>query len=191
MDFAKGVVGLAPEQGDQNMVRQMYKDAYIPDPIVGLNFENSIDTHLTSSIDFGQLNYNSIVNGKDGLSYHANIGADYWALPTEMIEYGDDKMTDLKSPIRTLIDTGNSTIQLPDYIFNKVYEAMKKDEKSIFIDDDDSSNIVLRSKRPCYKIENNLKRIKIVLSGSTWYEIQPEGYTYYEQSGQQFCMIGI
>jgi hypothetical protein len=101
------------------------------------------------------LNYNEIVGGADGLSYHINLGQDRWALPVHMIQYGREDLLNIDSVYPGIIDTGNTSIILPEAFFNKIYEEMKADESSIYVEETNDYK-QLKARRPCHKIEDNI-----------------------------------
>ena len=44
LKFGKGVIGLSPQIGDESFVRNLHKNGWLPEAIVGLNYENPLDS---------------------------------------------------------------------------------------------------------------------------------------------------
>lgn len=85
----QGVLGLAPGQGANSFVQRLYDQGAIKQRVVGLNFENPDDTDQASTVTFGELDYNQIEGGVDGLNYYNNLGVDKWGLLMDDFLYGD------------------------------------------------------------------------------------------------------
>jgi len=84
-----------------------------------------------------------------------NMGFDNWALPVHMLEYGGNEMLSINSVYPAVLDTGNTTITLPEEFFDKFFDEMKKDESSLYIEESRDEK-VMKSRKPCHKIEDNL-----------------------------------
>lgn len=50
---ANGVVGLAPSGGDNSIIEQLYNSGQIKEKIIGINYENTLDTDQQSAIILG------------------------------------------------------------------------------------------------------------------------------------------
>ena len=68
------------------------------------------------------MDLSQVVNGEDGLSYFSNVGFNEWALLVDHILYDgrEADSSDGKKVVHTkiaLIDSGNSSIQIPEAEF--------------------------------------------------------------------------
>ena len=108
-DFgANGVVGLAPVR--DNFIDELYYQGVIRNRVVGLNLENPLDTDQKSRISIGQIDYNEVEGGVDGLNYYSNRAVGKWGLQMDDFLYDDVDMTSLSGAKIGLIDSGNTTI---------------------------------------------------------------------------------
>lgn len=80
---------------------------------VGLNFENPDDTASISTITFGFFDYSQIKGGEEGFNYYSNIGLNHWSVLMDNFKYGDGAISGSGNGKMALIDSGNTTIQIP------------------------------------------------------------------------------
>lgn len=85
-----------------------------------MNFENPIDTQEQSHIQFGSINYDEIVDGEDGVSWYANLGVGQWGLLMDEFKYNDIDVSIDNHAMMGIIDSGNSSIQIPQSMFSKI-----------------------------------------------------------------------
>ena len=133
-----------------------------------------MDSDQESAIDFGIINFNEVVEGENGLSYHQNMGLNFWGLALNDVEYGKEPMISLDS-ILAVIDTGNFTIQLPPKVFDTLFKEMKDDDDSLYINKD---GILASRTKECHQLEDDMKSLRFITGEDTWFEIKPEGYMY-------------
>mmetsp|Transcript_18435 Transcript_18435/g.31531 ORF Transcript_18435/g.31531 Transcript_18435/m.31531 type:complete len:136 (+) Transcript_18435:464-871(+) len=108
---AQGVLGLAPGSGKNSIVQALYDQGVIQNKIVGLNFENPEDNDQVSRVSFGEINYNEVEGGRDGLNYYQNLAIDKWGVYMDDILYNDvDISTGAGGGKIALIDSGSTSI---------------------------------------------------------------------------------
>ena len=137
-DFpANGVLGLAPSNDNRSIVKTLKDQGQISRGIVALNYEDPLDTTQASSVGFGETDFAQVVGGEDGLETFSNVGFNEWALLVDHVMYGDMHTVDddsTQTVVHTkiaLLDSGNSTIQLPDSEFRAMKAAMIEAEPSL------------------------------------------------------------
>ena len=109
--YANGVIGLAPTKNTKiNIIEQLYRQGVIANRAIGLNFENPLDTNQKSRISIGQIDYNEIEGGIDGLNYYSNRAVEKWGLEMDDFLYNDVDMTSNTGAKIGLIDSGNTSI---------------------------------------------------------------------------------
>mmetsp|Transcript_14385 Transcript_14385/g.24503 ORF Transcript_14385/g.24503 Transcript_14385/m.24503 type:complete len:214 (+) Transcript_14385:439-1080(+) len=164
-----GVLGLAPGGGDQSFISQLKVQGSIQRELVGLNLEDTLDTTLSSTITFGELQYTQVVNGEVGLTHFSNVGQDSWGLIVDKILYGGDLVASEQDKLskHTLvnakvayIDTANSTIQLPASLFNIVADQIRGGEKTVVADKLPNGKNCLISSSKCSEIRGSLKKLQ-------------------------------
>lgn len=130
-DFsANGILGLAPSHSEKSIVTQLMRQKKISQEVVGLNFEDPSNTREISKVSFGAIDTNEIVGGEQGLRYYSNVAMGKWGLLITNINYDSCKVSDFSAQI-AMIDSGNTSIQLPATIYDKVVDGMKKKEGTI------------------------------------------------------------
>ena len=134
-----GIVGLGPyshslagtaysNKYDSNLVWRMYHEEVIDYPIVGINYEPWGVRGLQSKLTFGYLDYTQIEDGEDGLNYYSNLGRDNWGLMMDDFMYNGIDMTEGQGPKVAIIDSGNVTLQLPEFVFDNMLTEVKNEE---------------------------------------------------------------
>ena len=94
--------------------------------------------------------------------------------------YGDLDMTSGQGPKIALIDSGNTSIQLPEFVYTNVLHSLMKlnDGDLMFsVDHDDDNNQIMKANKPCDQVVDLLKPISFKLE-NTQITINPKGYTY-------------
>ena len=123
---ANGVIGLAPTGSSLSYIENMKKQGQLQSMVVGINYENPIDTNQKSVITFGQINFDEIDGGEDGLSYHSNLAVGKWGVLMDYLSYGQVDLTVNHYAKIALIDSGNFSIQIPSTMHSKLRDEMKK-----------------------------------------------------------------
>jgi hypothetical protein len=157
------VLGLAPtKQGKQSFIDQLHTQGVIENRVVGLNFENPMDTDQASKISIGQIDYNEVEGGHNGLNYYTNRAVDKWGLQMDDFLYDDIDMTGSSGAKIGLIDSGNTSIQVPQTIFENIMAKMQEDERSIYAGNVDGKRILV-ARKSCDEMETKLKDIEFIL----------------------------
>lgn len=83
---------------------------------------------MASSIGFGEIEGAKIVDGEEGLRYYSNVGQNRWAMLMDHLKYGKESLRDddfeyVETKI-ALIDSGNSSIQIPESEFTYLKDTM-------------------------------------------------------------------
>ena len=112
---SNGVLGLAPSHGDNSIIKALQTQGAFPNgrAIVGLNFENPIDTDQKSTISLGGLNFHEVKGGENGLNYYKNMAVGMWGLFMDDFKYNDQDVNKNGHAMIALIDSGNTSIQVP------------------------------------------------------------------------------
>lgn len=85
--------------------------------IVSFNFEAPGDDSQRSQVAFGVINYNEIEGKQAGTNVYTNLGRTQWAVMIDDFLYGSDDMTRGQRAKVALIDSANSSIQLPQNVW--------------------------------------------------------------------------
>lgn len=189
---ANGILGLAPSRDEKSFVRQLFDNGVIDKEIVSLNLEDPNDKTIDSTIGFGEIDGSQIIGGEDGLRYYSNVGQDRWALLMDHVKYGNSDIRDPDGPnmIHTkiaLIDTGNSSIQIPETDFKNLRELMLDQESSIEVKEIGPDRQRLVTSKSCDEIESKLSDFDFHIQ-ETKITIHPKGYLF---TVDNQCHIGI
>jgi hypothetical protein len=130
--------------------------------IVGINYENPLDTNQRSVITFGSIMYDEIEGGADGLTYHPNLAQGKWGLLMDLFSYNKVDLTTEHFAKIAFIDSGNFSLQIPASMHFNLKNEMKKHDSSIFVDHLDGQEI-LASRKSCSDLEKLLKDIEFTL----------------------------
>lgn len=68
-------------------------------------------------VQFGGINYKEVYNGEDGLNYYSNLAIGKWGLLMDDLLYNDIDVTGDHQAKLALIDSGNTSIQIPSTMF--------------------------------------------------------------------------
>lgn len=79
-----------------------------------------------STITIGHFDYTQIEGGEDGFNYYANLGLGVWAVLMQKLEYDHSSLTQNNLGRMAIIDSGNSTIQIPASEFAVLKQKMMK-----------------------------------------------------------------
>ena len=147
--MANGVLGLAPTTHfDQSFIWHLKRAGQIDKAILGLNFENPAEHAHKSEIHFGSFNVDEIEGGEEGVNYYSNLGNGKWGLLMDDFLYNGQDMTGNHMAHIALIDSGNSSIQLPATIFNNIKAAMQIKEPSVS-ETKVGSHTILAARKSC------------------------------------------
>jgi len=124
-----GIVGISPARSSHNFIWRLFDSGFIKRALVGINYEKWGDYHQRSRINMGYIDFDEIVDGEDGANYYSNLGGDYWGLMMDDFAYGDVDMTENQQQKIAFIDSANTTIQLPEFVFNNTLKKMQEAEK--------------------------------------------------------------
>lgn len=172
---SNGILGLAPTDKSYSIVKALYEQEKIPNQIVMLNYENPQQKDVRSQVLFGSIDYSLVMNEK--FNYYSNLAQGKWGLMMDDFLYnGVDMSSDHVGKI-ALIDSGNTSIQMPASIFNKTFAEIKKQDPSIYTHEVDGNEIIV-SRTPCHKLESKLHNIEFMLQ-KTKIVIKPHGYIYH------------
>ena len=188
-----GVIGLSPARNDHNYVRKLKSEGVIDRAVVGLNYEPWGVKGLTSRIHFGYVDVGEVEYGEAGLNYYSNLGRDKWGLMMDDFYYNGKDMTMGQQPKVALLDTGNITIQLPEFVFDNTLQAMNvhtMEGINFYESHNPDKSITIEADKPCSKIYGVLKTIEFKLQ-TTRISITPEGYTYEIDPMEPKCQIGL
>lgn len=107
---ANGVVGLAPSGSSKSYVQSLKKNGQIKQAIVGINFEDPLDTDQKSIINFGSVNFEEVEGGESALNYYSNLAIGKWGLLMDDFAYNGMDLTGDHHAKIALIDSGNFSI---------------------------------------------------------------------------------
>ena len=102
-----------------------------------------MDTHQTSTVTFGDINFDEIEGGQGGLNYYSNLAVGKWGLLMTDFLYGNIDCSSDHKALVALIDSGNTTIQIPNSMYLVVMTEMRKHEKSIHSETVDGNQILV------------------------------------------------
>jgi hypothetical protein len=80
---------------------------------VGMNFENPEDRGSVSTVTFGYWDFNEVEGGKEGLNWYPNAAQSHWGLIMDDVAYDNNDIQGMFEGKLALIDSGNTSIQLP------------------------------------------------------------------------------
>lgn len=104
-------------------------------------------------------------------------------------KYGGENCSQESKSMVALIDSGNTTIQIPHSMYSKVMTQMRKHEKTIFSQVVDGNQILV-ARQTCENLYDKLESIEFDLQ-STKILIKPRGYLYSMIGQSSDCFIGI
>lgn len=142
---ASGTIGLAPHFHNKSYVYQLWEQSQIPEKIVGLNFEDPLDSNQVSQITFGFMNEdeieecNAVYNMDNCVNYFKNVGSNIWALMAKEVSLSlnqssfDDVI--LQEEDRhgkmAIIDSSITTIQMPKSEYALFKQTVEQIDSSI------------------------------------------------------------
>lgn len=80
---------------------------------------------MRSQVLIGGVNYEEVQDGANGMNYYSNLVIDKWGLMMDDLNYNNQDMTGPHHAKIALIDSGNSSIQVPNLIFNNIKNEMQ------------------------------------------------------------------
>ena len=188
-DFeANGIIGLAPVNDDRNYIRSLFFQGQILEQRIGLNIEDPNDVRQISTITVGYFDYDQIIGGEDGFNYYANLGLQVWAILMQNVKYDHFGLTENSLGRMAILDTGNTSIQIPNSEFEVLKKKMKEQDSSI-IEQNVEDSVILVSRRQCKDLYDILGDIEFLLH-ETMIVIKPRGYLY-SLPNQKDCFIGV
>lgn len=149
-----------------------------------------------SQVAFGEIVFSEIEGGAEKANYYSNLGRDKWGLLIDDFLYDYNDMTNNQSAKIALIDSGNVSIQLPQFVWENVlvsmqHDAMNEDYRIVKEKSLDTGMWEIRvPDKNCKDVWGFLKPIAFKLE-KTNIVIQPRGYTYQLDPNQGYCQIGI
>jgi hypothetical protein len=174
---ANSIVGLAPNFKSKSYVENLFSQGQISDKIVGLNYEDPNDQNSVSTVSFGYYDFNQIMYGEQGLSYFDNIGLNVWALILKDMKFKSQSLqTGNQGERMAVIDSANTTIQIPTSQFQKFKEILLSQDPTVTEADMDGET-VLTSRKSCSYLQNIYGDLTFNLSSSL-ITIKPKGYLF-------------
>lgn len=173
----------------------MQKQGVIKDAIVSFNFEDPEEWSQMSQVAFGEILYSEIEGGVAGANYYTNLGREQWGLLIDDFLYNDQDMTNGQRAKIALIDSGNVSIQLPQFVWDNVlvsmqHEAMAASYRVVKERTDKGMWEIRIPNKNCKDVWQYLKPISFKLE-NTSIVIEPRGYTYQLDPRQGYCQIGL
>jgi hypothetical protein len=71
-------------------------------------------------VQIGSIDYNQIEDGINGVNYYSNLAINKWGLLMDDFLYNDVDMTRNHQAKLALVDSGNTSIQIPMTIFTNL-----------------------------------------------------------------------
>lgn len=136
----------------------------------------------------GYFDYSQIIGGEEGFNYYANLGLGVWAVLMQNVKYDHEGLTETSLGRMAIIDSGNTSIQIPASEFEELKTRMKKQDTSIIEQVVDDSTILV-SRKQCADLYDTLGDIEFLLH-ETMIVIKPKGYLY-SLPNQKDCFIGF
>lgn len=192
----QGVLGLARgKDNGASYVKALQRQGVIQDAVVSFNYENPDDWSQMSQVAFGEILYSEIDGGEDGTNFYSNLGRNQWGLLIDDFLYNDQDMTNGQRAKIALIDSGNVSIQLPQFVWENVlvsmqHEALGADYRIIKEKTDKGLWEIRIPNKNCDEVVDKLKPIEFKLENTTII-IKPKGYTYQYYKNQGYCQIGM
>lgn len=191
----EGVLGLS--HGEMNLMKFMKQENQLMNNVVAFDY----DTHaqVDSSVRFGVFDNKK---AKDGKLYKLpSVGHSKWVLKLDSVDLNDIQMSksgdDHVAGNVAFIDSGNTTIQFPMNVYQKVYHEIKKLQSGEirFRESYDfpagRSIKIIKVNTQCDDIVDDLPTLKINFDGGVSIEIEPRGYVYKPAPGDYYCKIGL
>jgi hypothetical protein len=87
-----------------------------------------------STITFGHFDYSQITGGQEGTRYYQNQGQSEWSVTMDDVMYGAKDIEGRGRSMKlAIIDSGNTTIQLPESEFKQLRNLMIRQDDSVYI----------------------------------------------------------
>lgn len=96
------------------------------------------------------------------MNFYSNLAIGKWGLLMDDLKYGTIDMARSHKGKIALIDSGNSSIQVPDSIFKNIRDEMQIAEPSIYESSIDGTTILV-ARKACRDLENILYPIEFTL----------------------------
>lgn len=121
----QGLLGLAKGRNRLTYINLLKEQKVIQKALVGINFEDPNESTSRSQISFGEIIFDEIEGGEKGANYYSNLGKDNWGLLIDDFLYDDNDMTNGQKAKIALIDSGNISIQLPQFVWDNVFISIR------------------------------------------------------------------
>lgn len=145
-----------------------------------------------SSVEFGGYRTDKAKDGK--LFELKNEGSSKWAFNLAGVEFNGTEMSHSSGDHITFIDSGNSSIQLPQAVHDRILAEMKRldDDYIDFIEGyHHGADKIIRVNTGCKYILDRLPPIRFSLQNGHVLEISPHGYVLPSMHGDSFCKFGL
>lgn len=116
--------GLAPTNDDRAYINQLWNQGQVADLKVGLNFENPEDKDQVSTVTFGYWDYSEVFGGEEGLNWYPNTAKTHWGVLMDDVSYNNQDIQGSVGGKLALIDSGNTSIQIPHSEFEQLKSLM-------------------------------------------------------------------
>ena len=153
-----------------------------------MNFEDPADKKQQSAVTFGYIDYNEVEGGEDGFRYYPNIGLNHWAVLLDDMQYDRNGLGMSMGGKMAIIDSGNSSIQIPQSQFNELEIKMRGQDSTIEKQTVNGRDILV-SKQACEDLYDLYGDLQFLLT-KTQITIKPKGYLY-KLPRQSDCFIGV
>ena len=104
-------------------------------------------------------------------------------------KYGGVDQSKDHHAMMAIIDSGNTSIQIPQTMFTKVIGDMRQHEISVHSETIENRQVLV-ARRRCEDLYDTLQSIEFILQGTS-IKISPRGYLYRLQGQDNDCFIGI
>lgn len=118
-----GVVGISPEKTEHNYVLRLKQSGSIDKALVSINYAK------WRVLNVGNVDYDHIVDGKNGTFEYLNHGGSLWGLNIDGFLYKDQEMSDGEKTMVAVLDNTDDDIHLPKEVFNNTLNLMQKNKK--------------------------------------------------------------
>jgi hypothetical protein len=112
-----------------------------------------------STVTFGYWDYGEIFGGEDGLNWYPNTATSHWGVIMDDVQYNNQDIQGKVGGKLALIDSGNTSIQLPASEFEQLKSYMREQDDTLYEQKVDEK-IILVSRHRCenlYSVYGDLK----------------------------------
>lgn len=115
-----GIIGLGPHGGEHNFVQALYDQRQIDEKKAIIHLQPWGVRGYQSQIVFGEVDYEKVVHNEEGMNYYSNLGRDHWGLMIDDFMYNGVDCAPGQGAKIAIIDSANTTIQLPGSVFDNM-----------------------------------------------------------------------